>query len=107
GWDEAAARAGVKGDGPEFLNYLLSRGELVKIADGMFFHRLAINKAISAIGAHLAGQKERSLGETRDLLQTSRKYALPLLEYMDRIKITRRVGDMRVAGRGLKTRPEE
>ncbi|MCL5935494.1 MAG: SelB C-terminal domain-containing protein [Firmicutes bacterium] len=42
------------------------------------------------------------MGEARDLFNTSRKYALPLLEYFDREKITRRVGDMRVPGREMK-----
>ena len=44
---------------------------------------------------------EITVGEIRDLLQTSRKFALPLLEYFDREKITRRVGDKRLPGRAL------
>jgi len=100
-WDEAAIGAGIKGDSQEYLNYLLARNVLVKIADGMYFHHNAVEQAISAIREHLAKQDELSLGEMRDLLQTSRKYTLPLLEYMDRMKITRRVGDTRVAGRAL------
>ncbi|HBX22036.1 MAG TPA: selenocysteine-specific translation elongation factor [Desulfotomaculum sp.] len=100
-WEEAAQGAGLKGDNQEYLNYLLARNVLVKIADGMYFHHRAIEQAVSAIREHLAKHNELSLGEMRDLLQTSRKYTLPLLEYMDRIKITRRVGDTRVAGRAL------
>lgn len=100
-WDEAANRAGIKGDSQEYLNYLLARGVLVKVGDGMFFHRDAIDRAVEAIKEHLSSKGELSLGEMRDLLQTSRKYTLPLLEYMDRVKITRRVGDLRVAGRAL------
>ncbi len=34
----------------------------------------------------------------RDLLGTSRKYAVPILEYLDQIEVTRRVGDSRVLG---------
>jgi len=101
GWDEAAKEAGLGGDNQEYLSYLLTRGILVKIADGMYFHRQAVEQATSLIRAHLAEQKELSLGGMRDLLQTSRKYTLPLLEYMDRMKITKRVGDTRVAGRAL------
>ena len=37
-----------------------------------------------------------TVAEVRDLLSTSRKYALALMEYMDEQKITRRVGDERV-----------
>ena len=100
-WDEAAKVAGIKGDTQEYLNYLLARDVLVKIADGMYFHRPAVEQAVAVIREHLAKKEELSLGEMRDLLQTSRKYTLPLLEYMDRMKITRRVGDTRVAGRAL------
>ena len=39
---------------------------------------------------------EISLGEVRELFSTSRKYTLALLEHMDRLQITRRVGDDRV-----------
>jgi selenocysteine-specific elongation factor len=36
------------------------------------------------------------VAEARDLLQSSRKYVLPLLEWLDTQKITRRVGDDRI-----------
>lgn len=107
GWDEAVSRAGIRGDSQEYLNYLLARGTLVKVADGMFFHHTAIDRAVKAIREYLARNEQLSLGEMRDLLQTSRKYTLPLLEYMDREKITRRVGDMRVAGRALQNSKQE
>ncbi|MBC7344886.1 MAG: SelB C-terminal domain-containing protein, partial [Clostridia bacterium] len=41
-----------------------------------------------------------SLAEVRDILGTSRKYALPFLEYLDQTKVTRRVGDKRVLAGG-------
>ena len=46
--------------------------------------------------AHLAAEKELTLATMRDILITSRKYALPLIEYYDRMHFTRRVGDIRV-----------
>ncbi|SFG00759.1 selenocysteine-specific elongation factor [Desulfotomaculum arcticum] len=102
-WSEATAQTGIKrpAESQEFLNYLLGQGKLVKITEGIFFHRQVLDKAISMIKEHFKQKSELSLGELRDLLQTSRKYALPLLEYTDREKITRRVGDLRVAGKLL------
>jgi len=44
-----------------------------------------------------ATEKEITLAEFRDCLQTSRKYAMALLEYFDRKKISRKIGDARVA----------
>jgi len=46
--------------------------------------------------AFLQEQGSASVAEVRDLLQTSRRYALALLEYFDQQHLTRRVGDMRV-----------
>ncbi len=103
GWSDATQEAGINKDDQEILNYLLNRGTLVKIADGMFFHHRALAEIMALVKNHLLEKGELLLGELRDLLQTSRKYALPLLEYMDREKFTRRVGDKRVAGRALST----
>lgn len=102
-WSEATAQTGIKQPAvsQELLNYLLGQDKLVKIAEGIFFHRQVLNKAVSVIKEHFKQKEELSLGELRDLLQTSRKYALPLLEYTDQEKITRRVGDLRVAGKLL------
>lgn len=100
-WSDATREAGIIKDDQEILNYLLTRGTIVKVADGLFFHHQALTKAVELVKDHLAQRGELLLGEVRDLLQTSRKYALPLLEYLDNKKITRRVGDKRVAGRAL------
>jgi len=100
-WGEAIQEACIIKDDQEILNYLLNRGTLLKIADGMFFHHSALANIMALVKNHLSEKGELLLGELRDLLQTSRKYALPLLEYMDKEKITRRVGDKRVAGRAL------
>ncbi|KAF1085353.1 Selenocysteine-specific elongation factor [Sporotomaculum syntrophicum] len=101
GWSEAVQEVGLTKDEQEVLNYLLNQGTLVKVADGMFFHQRALAEILALVKNHLAEKGELMLGELRDILQTSRKYALPLLEYMDKEKITRRVGDKRVAGRAL------
>ena len=45
---------------------------------------------------HLQQKKEITIAEFRDLVKTSRKYAVPLMEYFDSLKLTQRVGDKRV-----------
>ncbi|HLN64244.1 MAG TPA: SelB C-terminal domain-containing protein, partial [Symbiobacteriaceae bacterium] len=47
---------------------------------------------------HLKAQGKITVSEFRDLLGTTRKFALPLLEWMDEQKITRRAGDERLPG---------
>jgi selenocysteine-specific elongation factor len=51
---------------------------------------------VNALTVHLKANGKITLGEARDLLHTSRKYAQALMEYLDGRKITRRVGDDRV-----------
>ncbi|MTI84916.1 MAG: selenocysteine-specific translation elongation factor [Firmicutes bacterium] len=101
-WPDICARLKTdENQANEILQYLLKIGTLVKIADNIFFHRHALDKAHSTIREYLQQHGEISIGGARDALQTSRKYTLPLLEYFDKKKITRRVGDMRVAGKAM------
>ena len=45
---------------------------------------------------HIRRQGNVTVAQARDLLGVSRKYALALLEYLDEVRVTRRVGDVRV-----------
>ena len=74
---------------------------MVKIADDLYFQRDVLIQAREKVVRLLREKGEITVGEIRDLLQTSRKYALPLLEYFVREKVTRRVGDKRLPGRAM------
>lgn len=80
----------------EILAYLIETGEFIKISENMYFTAAAIARGKELLTAHFSQEKELSLASARDLFNTSRKYALPLIEYYDRIRFTRRVGDMRI-----------
>jgi len=54
------------------------------------------NDMVAKVTAHIKSNGKVSLGEVRDMFGASRKYAQALLEYLDREKVTRRVGDERV-----------
>ena len=82
----------------EYLQYLLNRGCLCKVAEDMYFHTDAVECAKNKIIDFLKQNQKISVGEVRDLLGTSRKYVLPLLEYFDAKHITRRDKDKRVLG---------
>jgi len=98
GWDSVSRQVGLNEvQSREILQYCLHRGILVKVADDLYFHAGAIDAAKKLLLDFLEAKGEISVGEARNFLQTSRKYALPLLEYFDRVRITRRVGDKRVA----------
>ena len=80
----------------ELLTYLLNEEQLIKIGTDIYFSRQAIEEGKTRMEEYFRDEKELSLATARDLFDTSRKYALPLVEYYDKIRFTRRVGDMRV-----------
>jgi len=98
-WEEIEA---VKGLAEATLNeivaYLVEQGLIVKLAENMYFAQSAIEKGQELLTNYFASEKELSLATARDLFNTSRKYALPLIEYYDRIRFTRRIGDVRIKG---------
>ena len=80
----------------DVLGQLVTRQEVVKVAEGVVFSTRAYNEMVEKVTGHLRVQGKVTLAEVRDMLQTSRKYAQALLEHLDSKKVTRRVGDERV-----------
>lgn len=81
---------------PDLLNMLVGQGRVVKVSDSVVFARSVFDEMLEKITARIKSSGRVGLGEVRDMFGTSRKYAQALLEYLDREKITRRVGDDRV-----------
>ncbi len=77
---------------------LISDGVLITVAPSISFHADHYRTALSKLAEHLGANPQITLGEMRDLLNTSRKYAIALLEFWDRRGITKKVGDARVLG---------
>jgi selenocysteine-specific elongation factor len=97
GLDEMSTGTGLaETDLNEIISYLIDQGELVKINESLYFSKAAIDKGQELLNEYFAREKELTLATARDIFDTSRKYALPLIEYYDRIRFTRRVGDIRV-----------
>lgn len=80
----------------EILSYLTNEKVLVKISPDMYFLQEALDEGKKRLNQYFAEEKELSLASFRDMLDTTRKYALPLLEYYDKIRFTHRVGDSRI-----------
>ena len=81
---------------PDLLNMLVRQGRVVKVSEGVVFSASAYNEMVGRVTALIKERGKVSLAEVRDMFQTSRKYAQAFLEYLDREKITRRLGDERV-----------
>jgi len=82
--------------GEEVLGVLLARGDLVQVSPEVLFLRETYEEMVERIRTHIQQQGSITLAQVRDLFQTSRKYAQALLEYLDGVGVTRRVGDERV-----------
>ena len=81
---------------PALLGLLADDGRVVKAADGVVFAAAAYAQMVELVTAHLNEHGKITVAEVRDLFHTSRKYALALLEHLDELHITRRMGDERV-----------
>jgi selenocysteine-specific elongation factor len=85
GIDAARARA--------MLQILLKDGALVRVGEDLLFHRSAIEQLRAILAQHKAEQF--TVATFKAWTGISRKYAVPLLEYCDRMHLTRRSGDLR------------
>ena len=76
------------------LQILLRQQKLIKIGDELVFHHSALEQLKQILAQH---KGERfPVGVFKDWTGVSRKYAIPLLEYLDKMRLTRREGDVRV-----------
>jgi len=81
----------------KILQILLREGILVKVSADLIFHRTALAHLRELLAAHRRERGSRlPIPEFKRLTGITRKYAIPLLEYLDREQVTRRVGDERV-----------
>ena len=80
------------------LRELVRRGLVIE-RDGCYFAAAAIDAAARVIASLLATSPEGvTVAQVRDALSTTRKHALPLLAHLDATGVTRRRGDVRIAG---------
>ncbi len=95
-WDELRARCGAPGRiADEVWDALLDNGAVIRLAADVFIHQQAGESAVQKVREYLTEHGTMTPAQFRDLLGTSRKFAMPLLEYLDARRVTRRVGDVR------------
>jgi selenocysteine-specific elongation factor len=93
----AEAQAAV---GEDVFQWLLDSGRLKRVNDDVVFETAAYGAMLQQIIDHLRREGSITVAQVRDLLGTSRKYALALMEHLDARHVTRRVGDARVLRKG-------
>ena len=95
---EVLAKLAVEAKRAErLLQILLREKNLVRVTAELIFHRDALAQLKGQLSAYKKSKGERiSVPVFKELTGITRKYAIPLLEYLDRERVTRRVGDDRV-----------
>jgi len=80
----------------EVYSALIEMGEIIKLDEDIAFSKEAYDEAVELLKKHIKEKGSIQLAQFRDLLGTSRKYAMALLDHFDQNKITKRIGDDRV-----------
>jgi selenocysteine-specific elongation factor len=80
----------------KLVTLLLRDRVLIKLADDLVFHQTALEGLRQLMATQKAKTQKIDVATFKDLLGVTRKYAIPLLEYLDQQRITRRVGDERI-----------
>ena len=98
GAEEVLARVAIeKPRARKILQILLREKALVKVTEDLIVHPRAIAKLRELLQKHRREHGGRlTIVAFKELTGVTRKYAIPLLEYLDRERLTRRVGDERV-----------
>ena len=84
-----------RGFGGDTIDAAVRRGVLVRIAPDLVLTRSMVDRAIEVVRE--AGAEGSTVSSVRERLGTSRRYAVPLMEHLDRTGATRRSGDLRFA----------
>ena len=80
----------------EVLHYLTHQGELIYLDDRVLFTDDQLSRARKILGEHIYHHGPLTPSVARELLGSTRRYVIPLLEYFDRTYFTRRMKEGRV-----------
>ena len=94
--DVAASLGAERATVRKVVQLLVKEGVLTRVSESLVVDRAAIDRLVETVRARKATKPTLAIGDFKDLTGLSRKFAVPLLEYLDSQRITRRVGDERV-----------
>jgi selenocysteine-specific elongation factor len=82
-----------------------AEGHLVQLGEGLYLHTQHDATLRQRVSENLASGKGLTVAEIRDLLGTTRKFAVPICEYLDRVGVTVREGDLRFLATSRQSQP--
>jgi len=84
---------------PDLLQLAVAQKRLVRVSAEVYLHADAETRMRQTLAERMSGGKALTVSQIREILGTTRKYAVPFCEYLDRTGFTRREGDLRVLQR--------
>ncbi len=94
--DELIAEYSKKDKLDQILSRMVNDGILIRLTDQILMHHKAVEKALAQVKKDIGERGSVTLADFRDEIGSSRKFAIAILEYFDRMKITQLSGDARV-----------
>ena len=85
----------------QVLESLITSGDLVLLTPQICLYRDVYGGILKAAQAHFENHDSLTLAQLRDLLQTSRKYSQAIIEYFDKVHITKKDGDIHYLDQGF------
>ena len=85
-------------DFPDLVRYLVDSGRAVKVTSQLLYPAALWDELVQRLRRHFLNSPTLTMAAFKEMAQVSRKYAVPMLEHLDRTGLTRRQGDDRVPG---------
>ena len=82
----------------ELLHLLKNDKKVYEVIQGLWIHSSVMDKLIHKISQYFSTHEKMNISDFKSMTKTSRKNAIPLLEFLDKMKITQREGDIRIKG---------
>ena len=95
--------SGWKGRSPlqDALQFLKEGGRVIRVGEDGYLHTEAFDRCVQTLREWFEGHEDLAVGDLKELFGITRKHAIPLLEYLDRMDITVRSGNVRRRGLDL------
>ena len=94
--DELIAEYSKKDKLDQILSRMVNDGILIRLTDQILMHHKIVEKALAQVKKDIGERGSVTLADFRDEIGTTRKFAIAILEYFDRMKLTKLSGDARV-----------
>ncbi|GMU29118.1 MAG: selenocysteine-specific translation elongation factor [Candidatus Jettenia caeni] len=78
------------------ISLLVEQKKIIALENDLYFHTTTLDTLKGIIKEYIRKHGSINVAQFRDLTKTSRKFAVPLMEYFDAIRFTRRTGDVRI-----------